>query len=158
MRVRCVQTIAVTTTADKAAEAKSFGATGSILTPTGSSLSDAFRPHRRSFDLLLVTATVPLDWLSYAGLLRTFGSMCLLGIPAGSIELPPAALVMRGIQITGSSIGSPQESRDMLAFAARHGVTAKTELFEMTTEGVNAGLKRVRDNTVRYRAVLRARL
>ena len=54
--------------------------------------------------------------------------------------------------VCGSDIGSPAAIREMLAFAAEHGIGAQVETTPMAE--VNAALQRVRENRVRYRMVL----
>ncbi len=79
-----------------------------------------------------------------------------MGIPASSVKLNPALLVMRKLNVCGSATGSPREMQQMLEFAAQHKIVAQTELFDLTE--VNQALTKVRANAVRYRAVLRAKL
>ena len=50
-------------------------------------------------------------------------------------------------------IGGRAAIREMLDFAARHGITAQTE--EMPLARANEALDRVRRNQARYRMVLR---
>jgi len=108
--------------------------------------------HRRSFDLILCTSSAPLSWNSYLFLLRAHGVLCLLGLPPGNVTVHPGQLIMKGVSVCGSVTGSVQETRDMLAFAALHGITACVARFEVAR--VNDAIERLRANAVRYRAVL----
>jgi uncharacterized zinc-type alcohol dehydrogenase-like protein len=64
----------------------------------------------------------------------------------------PAALVIGQKSIVGSVIGSRAGTREMLQFAARHGITAQAEVLPMAQ--VNAAIDKVRENRARYRMVL----
>ncbi len=78
--------------------------------------------------------------------------LCLVGAPPGLMQIPAAQLLTGQRVLCGSDIGSPREIREMLAFAAEHGVTAQVETAPMAE--ANAAMLRVRENRVRYRMVL----
>ena len=56
--------------------------------------------------------------------------------------------------VTGSVIGGRPAIREMLDFAARHGVAAKTQVRPLAE--ADAGLGQVRQGKARYRVVLAA--
>jgi uncharacterized zinc-type alcohol dehydrogenase-like protein len=68
--------------------------------------------------------------------------------------LPAFALIGGQKAIAGSVIGGRKDIREMLEFAARHGVAAKTELRPLSE--ADAGLAHVRAGRARYRVVLTA--
>jgi alcohol/geraniol dehydrogenase (NADP+) len=103
-------------------------------------------------DFLLCTVPARLDWVTYLQTLRPNGVLCLVGAPPGLLQIPAAQLLTGQRAICGSDIGSPAAIREMLAFAAEHGIGAQVETAPMTE--VNEALQRVRDNRVRYRMVL----
>ena len=70
---------------------------------------------------MLSTVHARLDWTTYLRTLRANGTLCLLGMPPGVIQFPPALLVTGQRSITGSDIGGRRVIREMLAFSARHG-------------------------------------
>lgn len=103
------------------------------------------------FDFILTTAHVDLNWLKLVNSLKPNGKLCLVGA-ATNINVPVMALLMGQKSIVTSMIGSPYRIQEMLEFAARQRVLAKTEIFKLNN--VNQAIERVRDNSVRYRAVL----
>ena len=54
--------------------------------------------------------------------------------------------------VTGSYLAPYDEYEEMLNFAAEHGVAPQVELFD--ARDVNEAIKRLRDNSMRYRGVL----
>jgi uncharacterized zinc-type alcohol dehydrogenase-like protein len=54
--------------------------------------------------------------------------------------------------LSGSPLGSPVTTAEMLEFAARHGIAPVTEMFPMTK--VNDALAHLRAGKARYRIVL----
>ena len=73
-----------------------------------------------------------------------------LGTADVTVSAPPLVLGQR--IVGGSWIGSPSMIEEMLEFSARKKIAPKIEKFEMAK--VNEGIKAVRENKVRYRAVL----
>jgi len=102
---------AVTTSADKAPAAKSFGATEVII----SSNKDDMNKHAFQYDFVLVTVSADLPWASYLRLLKTGGRMCLVGLPpSGEIKLNPFALTGRRLSVCGSNTGGLKEISECL--------------------------------------------
>jgi uncharacterized zinc-type alcohol dehydrogenase-like protein len=114
----------------------------------------AILEHAGRFDLVLSTVHARLDWTSYLRTLRPNGTLCLLGSPPGLLQIPAALLVTGQRAITGSDIGGRAQIREMLGFAARHHIQPRVEPAPMTEENVNRAVERLRENRVRYRAVL----
>jgi uncharacterized zinc-type alcohol dehydrogenase-like protein len=56
-------------------------------------------------------------------------------------------------RVQGSLIGGRGEIAEMLDVAARHGIRPQVEVFPLAE--ANAAIRKVRDNTVRHRAVLK---
>jgi alcohol/geraniol dehydrogenase (NADP+) len=110
------------------------------------------RGMKNQLDFLLCTVPARLDWVTYLQTLKPNGVLCLVGAPPGLLQIPAAQLLTGQRAICGSDIGSPAAIREMLAFAAEHGIGAQVETASMSE--VNAALQRVRDNRVRYRMVL----
>jgi alcohol/geraniol dehydrogenase (NADP+) len=110
--------------------------------------------HANRFDLVLSTVHARLDWTTYLRTLRPRGTLCLVGVPPGVLQIPASLLVTGERSITGSDIGNRATIREMLRFCARQGIAPRVETFPMTEEGVNTAVDRLRANQVRYRAVL----
>jgi uncharacterized zinc-type alcohol dehydrogenase-like protein len=139
---------AFSTTPEKEREARELGADHFVL----SSDVDQMERAVGSLDLLLSTVTAKLDWPVWVGLLRPHGVLCLVGASPGTLDIPPAALIVGQRTVCGSAIGSRSTIREMLDFAARHGITPRVECMPLSE--VNTALEKVRSNRARYRIVL----
>jgi uncharacterized zinc-type alcohol dehydrogenase-like protein len=148
LRAMGCHTTAFTSSPDKAAEASRLGAEQAA----SSTNAREIRAFTNTFDFLLCTVPVRLDWITYLQTLKPNGVLCLVGAPPGLLQIPPAQLLTGQRVICGSDIGSPGTIREMLAFAAQHGIAAQIETSPLAE--VNTALQRVRDNRVRYRMVL----
>jgi uncharacterized zinc-type alcohol dehydrogenase-like protein len=139
---------AISSTPDKEAEARGFGAHHFLATREPKALRSA----ASSLDFILSTVYATPDWDGLLGALRPSGVLCLVG--ATSEPLSVQAFTLLGLQktVTGSVIGGRPAIREMLAFAARHGVAAKTQLRPLAE--ADAALGDVRQGRARYRIVL----
>ncbi|ADW68488.1 NAD(P)-dependent alcohol dehydrogenase [Granulicella tundricola] len=139
---------AFSTSKDKEAEALELGAHHFVNTrDTG-----AIKKVAGSFDLLLSTVNADQDWQGYVNALRPKGSFVFLGAPPTPVPLQVSALIFGQKCVAGSPTGSPHDIEEMLDVAARHGIKAITERFEMAK--ANEAVAKVKKNQVRYRAVL----
>jgi uncharacterized zinc-type alcohol dehydrogenase-like protein len=139
---------AFTSSLSKKEDALEMGATHVVQ----SNDTHVLRQSTRSLDFILNTATADLPWGAYLDMLRPDGKLCFVGVPPTDFEVHAFTLIAARRSICGSSIGSRREMREMLEFAAKHGIKARTEEFPMYR--VNEALDHVRNNCVRYRAVL----
>ncbi|NGO39677.1 NAD(P)-dependent alcohol dehydrogenase [Limisphaera ngatamarikiensis] len=141
---------AFTTTEAKAREAAQLGAHDAILIRND---QPSRRPDR-PLHIILNTAPVPTPVEPYLDLLASDGVLCYVGAPTAPISVPIFPLLVKRRRIMGSPIGSRATILEMLENAARFGVLPRVETFPMSK--VNDALNRVRQNQVRYRAVLLA--
>jgi uncharacterized zinc-type alcohol dehydrogenase-like protein len=109
-------------------------------------------PPRDAFDLVLNTAHAALAMDPWMAALRGKGVFCQLGAASEPIAVPSTHLIVGRKSVSGSAIGSPGRIREMLEFAAEHGIAAAVESVSM--EHANEALDRTRRNTARYRMVL----
>ncbi len=140
---------AFTSTPEKEKELLAFGA-HRVVSSTDEAGQQALQGY---FDFILSTVYADLNWMQFVGLLRPKGRLCFVGAPKSEVRFPAFALISGAKSLCGSVIGGRRMIRDMLAFSARHGIVAQTELFPL--ERVNDALDRLRRNEVRYRAVLK---
>lgn len=98
------------------------------------------------------TANAPLDWKGYVNALPPDGVLSFVGAIAEPPTIPTGIPLARRRSISGSPIGGRVAMREMLDFAARHGIGAQVETLPMSE--VNTALERLRRNDVRYRFVL----
>ncbi|HYN37781.1 MAG TPA: NAD(P)-dependent alcohol dehydrogenase, partial [Rhodospirillales bacterium] len=139
---------AFSTSADKEAEARSLGADRFVVTRDPSALT----PLAGTFDMILVTLNVGLDWDAYIAMLRPRGKLHFVGaVPSITAAVFPLLLSERSVG--GSPLGSPATTAMMLTFAARHGIAPVTEDYPMSR--VNDAIERLRSGRARYRIVLR---
>ncbi|OIW29036.1 alcohol dehydrogenase-like protein [Coniochaeta ligniaria NRRL 30616] len=66
------------------------------------------------------------------GLLRNHGTCVVVSFPAEGFHFSARDVVFRDISIVGSLVGSNKLLREMLQFAARHGVRAKIKTFPLS--------------------------
>lgn len=132
---------------DKEAEAKSFGA-HHFVQMTKQNL----RSLRRSQDFILNTAMVEMDWHAVIQTLRSDGRLCFVGVPDKPLSLPVHLILDGRRSISGSNIGGRNDMLEMLHFAALNGIKAQTEVMPLAS--VNEAVQKVRDNRARYRMVL----
>ncbi len=139
---------AFSTTAEKEAEARSFGAHRFIINTNAEHMKAA----RNSVDFIISTVNVNLAWKNYMQILRPNGTLCLVGAVAGEISVSSGYFTAQQKSMRGGSIGSRATMREMLDFATRHNIKAKTEILPMAQ--VNTAIQKVRQNKARYRMVL----
>lgn len=150
--LNCDRVVGISRTSSKRKDAiDGLGADGFIATDEDKKFS---RKHSRSLDLIICTVSsqdMPLS--QYLRLLKTDGTFVQVGAPEK--PLPPLSaglLIQKGVKVTGSSIGSPQEIRKMLQLAAEKRVLPWIQ--QRAMEDVNSTLKDMHDGRARYRYVL----
>ena len=139
---------AISSSANKEAEAKSFGADNFLV----SSNKEAMAASKRSFDVLVNTVSADLDWSMYLETIDALGTFVQLGAPPADMKLEPSEIIGRGISIMGSLVGNPQDYEDMFAIAGKHNILCQVEEFPF--ENVNECIAKLRKNALRYRGVL----
>lgn len=138
-----------TSSEDKAAAAAGLGARQTILTQQDG--RPATMPDR-PLDLLISTVPSQLPWKAYVELVRPGGAVTFVGVPPGLASLPLDILIFHRRRLLTSSIASRAIIRETLEVAARLGVQPTIETFPLAD--VNHAIRRLRDNRIRYRAVL----
>jgi alcohol/geraniol dehydrogenase (NADP+) len=141
---------AFTSSESKFEEARKFGAHHVV----SSRDSAAIKKLAGTFDLLIVTVNVPLDWDAMIGALAPNGRMHVVGAILEPIPVAVFPLILGQRNISGSPTGSPVDIGTMLEFAARHDITPQTEHFPMSR--INEAFQRLEAGKARYRIVLDA--
>ncbi|WOL17472.1 hypothetical protein Cni_G26264 [Canna indica] len=105
-----------------------------------------------SLDYIINTIPVfhPLE--PYLPLLKLDGKLILLGVINQPLQFLTPMVMLGRKSITGSFIGSMQETQEMLEFCVEKGLTSTIEMVKM--EYVNEAMKRLEHNDVRYRFVV----
>jgi len=139
---------AISSSPDKEADARRLGASGFLDT----SAAGAVQKARASLDFILSTVYVDLPWSDYLRMLRPNGKLCFVAAPPSGLGLSAGALISGQRTLVGSGIGGSAMIKEMLVFAAGHGVTARVETRPMAE--VNGAVQRAARNQARYRMVL----
>jgi uncharacterized zinc-type alcohol dehydrogenase-like protein len=139
---------AISSTPDKEPEARAFGAHHFLATREPKALLKA----ASSLDVILSTVFVTPDWDGLIGALRPNGVLCLVGATSEPVSTQVFPLLAGQKTISGSPIGGRPAIREMLAFAARHGVAAKVQVRPLAE--ADSALGDVRKGRARYRIVL----
>jgi uncharacterized zinc-type alcohol dehydrogenase-like protein len=141
---------AFTASESKFDEARAFGAKHVLTTKDAA----AVRKLSGSFDLLISTVNVKLDWDAIIGTLAPNGRLHVVGVVVEPIPVVAFSLIAGQRSISGSPTGSPVAIETMLDFAARHNVAPQTEHFPMSK--INDAFARLASGKARYRIVLDA--
>ncbi|KAL0913152.1 hypothetical protein M5K25_016588 [Dendrobium thyrsiflorum] len=104
-----------------------------------------------SLDFIIDTSSGPHPFEPYMSLLKTEGTLVLVGFP-GEIRLSPATLILGSKTITGSVVGGTKDIKEMLEFSAANKIYPKIELIPITY--VNEALDRLVKRDVKYRFVI----
>ncbi|MFI5303512.1 MAG: NAD(P)-dependent alcohol dehydrogenase [Nitrospiria bacterium] len=113
---------------------------------------DTFNKLANTFDLMINTVSAEIDWNIYLNLLKTDGSMVLVGIPEKQIPLSVFSLISRRRNLAGSLIGGYKETQEMLDFCGKHDICSEVEVIPI--QKVNDAYERVLKSDVRYRFVI----
>jgi len=141
---------AFTSSQNKFDEAKGFGAHQVV----SSKDSAAIKKLASSFDLLISTVNVPLDWDAMIGTLAPNGRLHVVGAVLEPIPVAAFSLILQQRSVSGSPTGSPVAIETMLDFASRHNVLPQTEHFPMSK--INEAFARLQSGKAHYRIVLDA--
>lgn len=113
----------------------------------------ALKKLERSFDYLLSTAYVDLDWNQYIKLLKPQGILSIVGLPPKEIHFSAGLLADYAQRtIKGGFIGNRKQMKDLLTFAAKHKIEAETEVFSINQ--VNEVLDKIRRKEILFKAVI----
>lgn len=106
----------------------------------------------KRFDFILDTVSAPHDLDAQLELLKTDGTMILVGVPDKPAQLGAFPLILKRRRLVGSLIGGIQETQEMLDFCAKHKCGADVEVIPI--QQVNEAYDRVVRGDVRYRFVI----
>jgi len=139
---------AFTSTESKRQEALEFGAHRTL----DSRDPEAIEAAAGSFDFIISTVNVKLDWNLYVGALKPRGRLHLVGATLEPLDLGVFPLIMGQRSVSGSPVGSPATIGQMLEFAHLHDVRPKVEVYPMAR--VNEAVEHLKSGNARYRIVL----
>ena len=138
----------LSTSETKREDAKRLGAANFAVT----SNPQTFTKLEGYFDYVLDTVSAPHDYNAYLNLLKTDGTMILVGAPETPTPVQAFALIFRRRRLAGSLIGGIKETQEMLDFCAQHQIESDVEVIPI--QQVNEAYERVLRGDVRYRFVI----
>lgn len=103
---------------------------------------------------LLVTASAQPAWDTILPLMAPKSKIYPLSVSPGNFVIPYMPLILQGIAVQGSLVATRAVHREMLDFAAVHGVKPLVEKFPMTEEGIKEAIDKLEKGEVHYRAIL----
>lgn len=113
---------------------------------------EAMAQQRGRFDLILDTVSASHDLNAYLALLKTNGTLVLMGAPEEPFPIDAFSVIAGRKSFAGSAIGGIAETQEMLDFCAKHNITSDIELIPMSA--INEAWDRLVRQDVRYRFVI----
>jgi uncharacterized zinc-type alcohol dehydrogenase-like protein len=104
----------------KLKDAMALGATLMVQTD-----EEALKAASRTFDVILDTVSHGHPVAPLLSTLKVGGTYVLVGLPSNPIELSALPLVMNRYSIEGTLVGGVSETKEMLAFCAKHDIVPK---------------------------------
>lgn len=138
----------LSTSPAKERDARALGAHHFVVTSDAAQVKSV----KGSFDFILDTVSAPHDFKFYMSLLRTNGTLILVGLPSAPIELPPFSVVNGRRSLAGSSIGGIRETQEMLDYCAEKNIVSDIEIIDI--KNINQAYERMLKGDVRYRFVI----
>lgn len=139
---------AFTSSEAKAAEAARLGAHKAV----NSRDAEAIAGVAGTYDFIISTVNVPLDWDAYMGALAPKGRLHHVGAVLEPQAVPAFGLIAGQKQVSGTPLGAPNTMKTMIDFCARHQIQPQTEHFPMSK--INDAFEHLKSGKARYRIVL----
>ncbi|MBB5573490.1 MULTISPECIES: NAD(P)-dependent alcohol dehydrogenase [Rhizobium] len=114
--------------------------------------AETFKTLAGTFDLLIMTVGIAVDWNAYLSLLKVDGNMVVVGAPEHAVPVHAFSLIPGRRSLSGSMIGSIKETQEMLDFCGEHNIASEIEVINI--DQVNEAYERVLKSDVRYRFVI----
>jgi uncharacterized zinc-type alcohol dehydrogenase-like protein len=105
-----------------------------------------------SFDLIINTVSARHDYNEYLALLRTNGTMVLLGVPPEALPVAAPNLIFGRRSLVGSLVGGIKETQEMLDYCAEHNIVSDIEIIKI--DEINEAYERTLKGDVHYRFVI----
>ncbi len=140
--------VVITTSASKAEDAKRLGADEVILSKDKAQM----KANANTLHFVLDCVSAQHDVNAYLKLLRTDGTLALVGAPEPPVPLAAFSLIPGRKSFAGSTIGGIAETQEMLDFCGEHNITADIELIKI--QDINKAYERLLKGDVKYRFVI----
>jgi propanol-preferring alcohol dehydrogenase len=100
----------------------------------------------------VITAVSTKAFEQALGMMRRGGTMALNGLPPGSFPLPIFEVVLKGLTVRGSIVGTRMDLSEALAFAADHAVDSHFHWDEL--DNINGIFGQMQQNKIDGRIVM----
>lgn len=143
------QVTVFSTSAEKEADARRFGASDFVLSTDSAAMSE----RELKFDFLLNTIPYEHDPNPYIKLLKRDATMATVGLLLPySKALNNQEMIMHRRNLAASVVGGVPETAEVLEFCAQHNILPETEMISI--EDVNDAHKKMKNGKARYRYVI----
>ncbi len=140
--------VMITTSPEKGKDAKKLGADEVLISKD----ADAMMAANNSFDFLLNTIPVGHDIDPYMELLKTDGTMVIVGAVEALTKANGIPFIFKRRSMAGSLIGGIPETQEMLDFCGKHNIICDIEMIDI--KDVNKAFDRTVAGDVKYRFVI----
>ncbi len=140
--------VIITTSPEKAADAKKLGADEVLISKDSKAMEDA----QNSFDFLLNTIPVGHDVDPYMLLLKRDAVMVVVGSVEPLKKVDGINFIFKRRSMAGSLIGGIPETQQMLDFCGKHNITCDIE--KIAIQEINTAYDRTVKGDVKYRFVI----
>jgi uncharacterized zinc-type alcohol dehydrogenase-like protein len=140
--------VAFTTSQSKFEEAKRLGADEVVLSKDPEQMA----AYRGKLHFILDAVSAQHDINAYLSLLRTDGSLALVGAPEQPLPVAAFSLIPGRKSFSGSMIGGIAETQEMLDFCGEHNITSDIEMINI--QQINEAYDRLLKGDVKYRFVI----
>ncbi|MDE1185401.1 MAG: NAD(P)-dependent alcohol dehydrogenase [Pantoea sp.] len=144
------EVIVLTTSPDKVADARKFGASDVIVNHEKSQMDK----YARSMDFILDTVPYKHEMDPLISLLKRDATLCLVGVGKADEpnQLAPITTILGRNAFAGSLIGSIRETQDVIDFCSQHNISPQISIIPV--QQINSAWRNVIDKKVRYRYVI----
>ncbi len=140
--------VVITTSTSKIEDAKRLGADEVIL----STDSEQMAANANTLHFVLDCVSAEHDVNAYLKLLKVDGTLALVGAPEHPLPIAAFSLIPARKNFAGSTIGSIQETQEMLDFCGENGITADVEVINI--QDINEAYERLLKGDIKYRFVI----
>lgn len=136
------------TSPSKEQDARNLGAHNFVVTKNPENLA----PLAGKFDFILDTVSAAHDLNMYLNLLRTYGTMVIVGVPDKPAEVHAFSIIGNNRTLAGSLIGGIAETQEMLDYCAANNIASDVEVIPI--QQIEEAYERTIKADVRYRFVI----
>lgn len=140
--------VVFTTSSHKREDALKLGAHEVVISKDANQMKSQLG----TFDFILDTVSAPHDVATYLNLLKTDGTLCMVGVSPDPHNIPSSNLIFGRKNLSGSLIGGIKETQEMLDFCGKNNISCDIEMIPI--QKINEAFERVLKSDVKYRFVI----